>query len=514
MKIIQSIMSSLLVVCLWGIESIVYVHADTEQTQAVQWMIKKGYLTSNTNVEDEIKAESYVEILEDIVRLDTSNGSIKAGLEAGWYDWDEIPPTGEKSNQGVQRQLAVKILMKALLPSAQGEYQKEAVKIKDLALLDGRYYDAVFAAYASGVVESDIHGNFSPKQNITKGEVSVMIYRTVHSVQEIKKQETDQESITKDIETNHSYEGKMVHREFGNRGGVSKNGWLSVDGTQLKNAYGHGVVLKGMSTHGLQWFSQYTSSQSVENTKAYGANVFRIAMYVDEDGYRSSPTQMKEKLIKAVDTAIALDMYVVIDFHTLTTNKPEEYVEEAKQFFKEMAQKYGDNPAVIFEICNEFYGDITWRDIKPYAQEVINVIRSYTKQSIILIGTSTWGQDIDQVKEDPIQETNIMYTTHFYAGTHHQDLRDKIEDALASGLPICISEWGVSAADGNGGVYVESAQEWIDFMHKYNLSWMNWSLCDKDESSAALKKGTSPYSVWKDEDFSDSGKFVFSKLYS
>ena len=78
-------------------------------------------------------------------------GSLQAALEAGWYDWDEIPPTGEKHDQPISRQLAVKILMRALLPEVRGTYQEQAGKIRDLSELNGRYYDGVFAAYAAGV---------------------------------------------------------------------------------------------------------------------------------------------------------------------------------------------------------------------------------------------------------------------------------------------------------------------------------------------------------------------------
>lgn len=517
MKLIKSNICYILALCLWMIGcglNMLYVKAESEENKAVQWMIQQGYLDPEENINEEITALQYVEILEKIVTLDCTQGSIQAGLQAGWFDWDELPPTQEKSNLGIQKQLAVKILMKSLLPQATGEYQNEAGKMKDLSSLDGRYYDAVFAAYASGVVDSDANRNFYPTNNISKKEASIMIYRAYNKTNMISNEQIDENkkentSYKKDESKD---DDSITLREFGNRGGVEKNGWLSIDDTQLKNEHGHAVVLKGMSTHGLQWFHEYTSKQSIENTKSYGANVFRVAMYVDEEGYRTSPELMKQRLIEAVNTAISLDMYVVIDFHTLTTNKPMEYVEEAKIFFKEMAQLYGNHPAVIYEICNEFYGDVTWSDIRPYAEEVIQTIRTYTEKSIILIGTSTWGQDIHQVKDHPLQAKNIMYTSHFYAGTHHQALRDKIVDALSAGLPICVSEWGVSAADGNGGTYEESAQEWIDFMNAYNLSWMNWSLCDKDESSAALKKGTSADVIWNEEDFSNSGKFVFSHL--
>ena len=48
-------------------------------------------------------------------------GTMEAALRAGWYDWDELPPTGERFDRPIPRKLAVKILMKALLPDVRGD---------------------------------------------------------------------------------------------------------------------------------------------------------------------------------------------------------------------------------------------------------------------------------------------------------------------------------------------------------------------------------------------------------
>lgn len=105
-----------------------------------------------------------------------------------------------------------------------------------------------------------------------------------------------------------------------------------------------------------------------------------------------------------------------------------------------------------------------------------------------------------------------MYTLHFYAGTHGQWLRDRIETAVAAGLPVFVSEWGTSRADGSGGVFPEESKVWLDFLDEKGISWCNWSLCDKNETSAALKPGTSPERAWTEEDLSESGRIVFSRF--
>ena len=148
------------------------------------------------------------------------------------------------------------------------------------------------------------------------------------------------------------------------------------------------------------------------------------------------------------------------------------------------------------------------RDIKPYAQELVGVIRRYAPKNIIIVGTPTWSQDVDIVAESPLTGTNIMYALHFYAGTHKQDLRNKADQALAKGLPLFVTEWGVSDASGGGGVFTEEANRWLDFLAKRQISWVNWNLSDKSESSSALMPGAKPTGSWTPQDLSESGRFV------
>ncbi|GIX21992.1 MAG: hypothetical protein KatS3mg121_0775 [Gammaproteobacteria bacterium] len=297
-------------------------------------------------------------------------------------------------------------------------------------------------------------------------------------------------------------------------GFVSQHGVLSVVGGRLVDQYGQPIQLRGMSSFGLQWADggPYMNLDSIRWLRDdWKVNAVRAAMYTKEGGYIDNPS-VAAKVWEIVDAAIALDLYVVVDWHILSDGDPLLYVEQAKAFFQEVATRYGDTPNLIYEIANEPNG-VTWSgSVKPYAEQVIPVIRAIDPDSVIIVGTPTWSQDVDVAAADPLTYPNVLYAIHFYACTHGQYLRDKVDAALAQGAAIFSSEWGTSAADGSGGnCFAESAQ-WLDFFDARGISWFNWSLGAKNETSAALKPGVDTRGGWTEADLSPSGQWVRERL--
>ena len=67
---------------------------------------------------------------------------------------------------------------------------------------------------------------------------------------------------------------------------VSYNGWLKIENNTLVNERKEKIRLKGISTHGLQWYSKYANYDMMKSLKEeLGINLFRIAMYTEENGY-------------------------------------------------------------------------------------------------------------------------------------------------------------------------------------------------------------------------------------
>ena len=288
---------------------------------------------------------------------------------------------------------------------------------------------------------------------------------------------------------------------------VATYGKLKVENRQLSSYNGDPVQLKGMSTHGLQWYGGFVNKEAFQTlASGWKASVVRAAMYTAEGGYISDPS-VKTKVEQVVQYAEETGMYALIDWHILLDNDPNTYLNQSKIFFEEMAKKYALKSHVLYELCNEPNGNVHWADIKRYALQVIPLIRKHDPKAVIIVGTGTWSQDVQEPAADPIPFDNILYAVHFYAGTHTQSLRDRVSTALGS-IAIFATEWGTSSASGDGGPFLTEAQKWIDFLATKKVSWCNWSLADKSEVSAALLPGASPSGSWPDSQLSASGLFV------
>jgi endoglucanase len=240
---------------------------------------------------------------------------------------------------------------------------------------------------------------------------------------------------------------------------VSENGQLSVSGLQLVNSCGRPVQLKGISSHGLQWFGlsgcsdvcclSASALDYVANT--IGADIFRIAMYVSEGGYLTDPAKYTAQVNSLVDMCVARGIYAIIDWHILgtTTNpvgNPNNNIAEARTFWETMATAHASKNNVIYEICNEpSPTSVTWAQISTYANDIIPRIRARDPDAVIIVGTPSWSQLGAAVVAAPLSYSNIMYTFHFYAATHATTMLTN----YVQQLPIFVTEWGTCSSSGS-----------------------------------------------------------------
>jgi uncharacterized protein YjdB len=312
---------------------------------------------------------------------------------------------------------------------------------------------------------------------------------------------------------------------------VGRHGKLSVqkvDGYAapiMVDQNGVPTQLRGASTHGMHWFPQYVNQNAFQTLRDdWGINMVRLVCYprdVGSVGYLTGGDSTKQQLDtliqNGVDYATKLGMYALVDWHVHAYN-PNEYLKEAKIFFTKYATMYKDHDNVLYEICNEPTGT-NWysgngKDLYTYCSEVIKTIRAIDPDAIIICGTNTWSQDVDQVAAKPMKALgyeNIMYTFHFYSATHKENLMEKVRLATKDGTPIFVTEFGICSADGNGSYDAENADRWIALLDELNISFACWSYSNCNEKSAYFKSSCSNAGGdWTADDLTTTGKWLIN----
>ena len=341
----------------------------------------------------------------------------------------------------------------------------------------------------------------SPEPEITAGEVE--------TTPEPETATSEPETTVVEIETTTVQEENTMMTEEVNTMGYY--GALHVENGKLCDAANNPVALKGISTAGLQWFPQYVNEETFAFLKeATGMNVIRLAMYTAEGGYchkdANGKLEMEALIDKGVKAATELDLYVVIDWHILSDNNPNNYKEESKAFFDKMSKQYAGYDNVIYEICNEPNGNTSWEDIKQYANEVIPVIRNNDTDAIVLVGTPTWSQDIDKAMRSPLEYENIMYTYHFYAADHVSTMQ--VMDAYSNGFPVFISEFGFMESSGDGDINESSGDNWRKVLDERNISYVAWNISNSKGSASIFKDGSSDMTDMSDDNLKTWGVYL------
>lgn len=296
--------------------------------------------------------------------------------------------------------------------------------------------------------------------------------------------------------------------------GVGTNGALTVQNGKIVNKNGIAPQLRGISFSWSLWQGRKYYNPAVVDWLAsdFKASIIRASLGVQPDhGYLQEPELQKQLIINVVDQAIKDGIYVLIDWHDHHSNQ---HLLQSKEFFAEMAHKYRGVPNVIYEIWNE-PEVISWDTVKSYAVQVITEIRKYDPDNLIVVDSPHWDQDVDIAAANPIAGfKNIAYSFHFYASdpNHQQKLRAKGDFALKKGLALMITEWGVGESNGNGKFNRDQVKTWMDWMETNHLSWTNWNITDKQETTALLLPGAPETGGWTNEQLTPAGIYIREQL--
>jgi endoglucanase len=301
---------------------------------------------------------------------------------------------------------------------------------------------------------------------------------------------------------------------------IATNGQLKVIGTQLCNEDGEPIQLKGLSSHGLQWFAGCLSSVSLNSlVTSFKADVFRIALYVQEGGYESDPVGFTNQVNQLIKETSDRGMYALVDWHILSPGDPTCNFDRARKFFTDIATANKGRNNLIYEIANEPSG-VSWTTIKSYADRLIPIIRAIDPTSVILVGTPGWsslglseGRNSHDIINAPINFPNIMYTFHFYAASHGDQYLNEL-DRASNSLPIFVSEFGIQEHTGDGQNDFAMADRYLDLLARKKISWTYWNFSDDFRSGAVLEPGSLSTGRWTDRHLKPSGTYIKNKIES
>lgn len=251
------------------------------------------------------------------------------------------------------------------------------------------------------------------------------------------------------------------------------------DGKIVGSKTGEPMRATGMSFFWSNWSQKYYTADYVDYlVDDFACEVVRCSYGVTDEGIPYDTTcepLIEDVIVRAIERGV----YVIIDWHSHGAHKNPD---EAIRYFGELAKKYGEYDNVIFEVYNE-PTNYTWKAVKDYSELVIAEIRKYS-DNLVIVGSPQWSQKVESAANNPINDENVAYTLHFYAGTHQQWLRDSADRAMAAGIALFITEWGSVNADGNGAIAKESTEEWFKWIDENGLSSCNWAVNDKAEGSS------------------------------
>jgi aryl-phospho-beta-D-glucosidase BglC (GH1 family) len=274
--------------------------------------------------------------------------------------------------------------------------------------------------------------------------------------------------------------------------------FLHVEGNKILNESGEEVRLRGVSFSDPDKLEKqgHWNREYFEEAKNWGSNLVRFPVH--PRAWRERGQQEYLKLIdQGLEWANELEMYVIIDWHTIGNPKTElvqapmyeTTMTETLRFWQTISTRYRNNPvAAFYEIWNEAtryngtLGRISWEEYSELMEEVIYVIYAHDPTIIPLVGGFNWAYDLTSVKEDPIDAEGIAYVAHPYPQKREQPWEPKWEadwGFVADTYPMIATEFGFMSEDGPGAhipvigdeTYGEAI---ISYYEKKGISWTVW----------------------------------------
>ena len=236
---------------------------------------------------------------------------------------------------------------------------------------------------------------------------------------------------------------------------------ISVKGNKFVDPDGNTVLFRGLAISDpdkLEMQGHWSKDHFVK-VKELGTKLVRIPIHPIAWRERT-PAEYLKLLDQAVGWCTELDMYVILDWHTIGNLETEVFQDpmyvttkqETYNFWRTISRHYaGHNTVAFFELFNEpttyreQLGPISWDDWKKIVVNEITLIRACNPQVIPLVAGFDWAYDLTPLRLSPIAAEGIAYTVHPYANKRPQPWEPKWEEDFgfaAEKYPVIATEFG------------------------------------------------------------------------
>ena len=283
---------------------------------------------------------------------------------------------------------------------------------------------------------------------------------------------------------------------------------LSISGINIV-ANGQPIRLRGVNMGDPFWARDpnvynYSLADYATLSQTWHANVVRISIFPTQWKNMDRSTLMAG-LASEINAALNNGLYVIISYHVIgwpdgysqpayPGNPVDTYdssMSVATSFWAQMAQTYGSDTRIIFDLWNEPVHDAMdyvgsdpnpyWAPLKAYYETLIQTVRSNGGQNIVIATGNRWASWLVGIKDNPLSDSNVIYAYHKYSieGLNTSTEWDKDMGGLLGVKPVIVSEWGYEDVDvsnptwpGSEASYGDPFTQWMDSHNLSSLAWM------------------------------------------
>ena len=299
---------------------------------------------------------------------------------------------------------------------------------------------------------------------------------------------------------------------------------ISVKGARFVNPHGDTVLFRGLAIADpdkIEREGRWNKELFVK-IKEMGSMIVRLPVHPAAWRERT-PQKYLQMLDQAVAWCTELNMYVVIDWHSIGNLGMELFQDpiyntsqrETYEFWLTIARHYhGHNTVAFYELFNEptlefgRLGEMPWSEWKSINEKIIHLIRAYDPLTVPLVAGLDWAYDLTPLNIEPIRAEGIGYVTHPYPHKRSKPWAPKWDEDFgfaAERYPVFATEFGFTL--GNGGIKDngEYGREIVGYLEKKGISWMCW-VYDPDWGPRMLQS-------WDSFALTEEGEFFKSALH-